>query len=133
MQVSRIWSFFMLAAFSALLSACSGGSPESVVETFYKAAAKGDTDTAVKQISFAKMDAGQTNQAKGKVQMMVGEMQRRADANGGLDKVEVLESKIEENGESARVRVKLVFKNGKTSDESGRLLKDDGDWKMALK
>lgn len=130
---SRLFSVFFMTVFAFALTACSGGKPESTVETFYEAAAQGDVDKAIAQISFSGVPAAQMTAAKGKMQMIVGEMQARIQANDGLDEVEILESKVGEDGKTATVRAKVIFKNGKDKTESHRLIKEDGDWKLQLK
>lgn len=125
--------FLAIALFTLLLAACSGGKPEATLERFYTAAAKGDVEKATNEISFDNTPAEQMMQAKGKVQMIVGEMQNRINANDGLDKIEVVSSTIAEDGKSAKVQVKLVYKNGKSSTESSNLLKGDDGWKIKLR
>jgi len=133
MQRSRLFPALFLALMALVLTACSGGKPESTVEDFYRAAAKGDVDKATALISFASVPAAQMVQAKGKVQMIVGEMQSRIQANDGLDGVEILESRQDESGKSATVRAKVKFKNGKDQTETHRLVDEDGGWKILLK
>lgn len=133
MAFNRIFSTLFLAAFALLLSACSGGQPESVVESFYEAAADGDVEKATELMALNNVPAAQMMQAKGKVQMIVGEMQNRINANGGLDDVEILESKVAESKKTAVVRVKIKYKNGKDQTQSHNMIDEDGDWKLLLK
>lgn len=129
---SRLSAFFALF-FALMLAACSGGKPESVVETFYKAAAKGDVELATKQIALAQVPASEMTMAKGKIQMIVGEMQQRVAANDGLDKVEIIEVTVNDDKKTAQVRSKLVYNNGKDTVSNNNLVKEDGDWKISLK
>jgi len=133
MTAARLVSIFWMAALSVLLVACSAGKPESTIEAFYRAAAKGDVEKATELISFGNVPAGQMVQAKGKVQMIVGEMQRRIQANDGLDTIEMVDVKVDEAGKTAAVRSKVKFKNGKEQVENHRLVKEDGDWKIQLR
>lgn len=130
---SRFLSVFFITIFSFALAACSGSKPESVVETFYSAAEDGDVEKATSLISFANVPAPQMVAAKGKVQMIVGEMQSRIQANEGLKDVEIVESKVSEDGKTSTLRAKLKFKNGKEQIENHRLVKEDGDWKIVLR
>ena len=133
MFLSRILSVLSMAVFAFALAACSGGKPESTVETFYESAAHGDLDTVTEQISFASVPAAQMMAAKGKVQMIAGEMQARIQANDGLDSVEILETKVDDEKKMAMVRAKIKFKNGKEQTESHRLINENGTWKILLK
>jgi len=116
-----------------VLAACSGGKPEDTLDRFYRAAEKGDVDTAMKQMSFANVPAANMVQAKGKIQMIVGEAQNMIKANGGYDSLEIIESKIAEDGKTATVRAKLKFKNGKDKADNARLAKEDDGWKIVLR
>ncbi|WKD29585.1 DUF4878 domain-containing protein [Vreelandella venusta] len=120
----------LLAVFT--LTACSGGKPEDTVETFFKAAAQGDTDKAIDQISFASVSANEMVQARGKVQMIVGEVQNRINANDGFDSVETLNSVISDDGNQATIQSQINYGNGKSTTENTRLVKIDGDWKISL-
>lgn len=132
MRFARFFSLLSMTLAAFLLAACSGGKPESVVETFYEAAAKGDVDKAVAQISFAGVPAEQMAMAKGKIQMVVGEMQNRIKANDGLKEVKIVDAKVD--GDKAVISAVLVFKNGKEQKENNiNLAKENGDWKMLLK
>ncbi|OVZ55048.1 hypothetical protein CDO44_22625 [Pigmentiphaga sp. NML080357] len=133
MRLARPFSLFFLALFALVLAACSGGKPESSIEAFYRAAEKGDVEKATEQISFAQVPAAQMVQAKGKVQMIVGEMQNRIKANDGLDKIQVEESTVDEAGKTAQVRVKIKYKNGKDQGQTHKLVNEDGHWKILLK
>lgn len=135
MQVlSRAFYGIWLALFAVALTACSGsGKPEATVEALYRAAEKGDVEKAIAQISFSQVPADQQVQAKGKVQMIVGEMQRRITQNGGIAKIETLNSTIDDATKSAVLRTRLEFKNGKDVTETHRLVQEDGAWKLRLK
>ena len=124
----------MLALLFVLgLSACSGGKPEDTLEKFYRAAEKGDVETATKQIYLSNVKDAQLTQAKGKVQMIVGEVQGKLKANGGFDSIEAIESKIDPEGKSANLRVKLKFKNGTDKQDNARLMKDSDGWKIVIR
>jgi len=129
MRASHLTAFCVLMLTTILLAACSA-KPESVVETFYKNVTEGKVDNAIEQISFAGVNANEMVQAKGKVQMIVGQLQAQINANDGLKKVEVLESSVD--GDSATARVKLIFNNGKDNTENYNLVREEGKWKIKL-
>lgn len=84
-------------------------------------------------VSFANFKAEEMVSAKGKVQMVVGRIQKTAASNEGLDKVELIESVLGEDGNSAKVKSRLVYKNGKDTTDTVNLVKDEGKWKITLK
>lgn len=123
---------FALFLTAAMLVACSGGKPEETVDAFYHTTADGNVDDAVKLISFSGVGANEMVQAKGKVQMVVGELHNRIEANDGLDTVETVKSETSEDGQKAMVSSKIIFGNGKSMNENAKLIKDDGNWKIVL-
>ncbi|WP_251977442.1 DUF4878 domain-containing protein [Salinicola avicenniae] len=131
MKRFALYPLFLLMTAMTLV-ACSGGDPESTASAFYEAAAEGDVDGAVELISFAGVGANEMVQAKGKVQMIVGNLESRVAANDGLDTVETLETQVSEDGQTAVVRSRITFGNGKSTSENTRLVKEDGDWKVSF-
>lgn len=131
MRPSRpIATFFLCCAVFAL-AACSP-KPESAAEAFYLAAEEGNVEKASAQVSFADLDAGEMERLREKVQVVVAEVQGLIAANGGLERVEVLDSKVTADGSGAQIEVKLVFNNGKDRTESHRLSRQDEGWKIRL-
>lgn len=126
-------ALFLAVSAATLLASCSGGSPEETPAAFYKAAAAGEVDKAMEYVSFANFKAEEMVSAKGKVQMVVGRIQKTAASNEGLDKVELIESVLGEDGNSAKVKSRLVYKNGKDTTDTVNLVKDEGKWKITLK
>ena len=125
----RFAAIFML---TLLLAACASKKPEAVVEQFYRAAAKGDVEEATKQVSFTEVPADVMVQAKGKVQIIIGEMQNRVQTNEGLDKIEIVNVTVNRDEKTAVVESKVVFKNGKSMTEKHHLIQTDDGWKLRL-
>jgi len=123
--------FFFLACL--LLAACSSSSkPETSVEAFYQAAIKRDVDKALGYLAMGEMSENELFQAKGKVQMIVGEIAENIEENDGLKRMEVLASEVEEDGEKARVQVKFIYNNDNDHTQSFHLQREDGQWKIIL-
>jgi len=132
MHPSRLlYTGFLLLA-SMLLAACSSSKPESTVEAFYQAAAKRDVDKVMEQFALAGISGDELLMTKGKVQMMVGQMAAQIEENGGIKRIEVLESSIDKDGDSARVQIKLIFNDGSEQTESNRLRREGGKWKILM-
>jgi len=129
---SRVYAVCVLAL-ASLLAACSlASSPEKTVETFYRAVAEKEMDKAIEQLALGEVSAGEMVLAKGLLQMAIGVLAVEIESNGGLKRIDVLESTVAEDGQSARVRVKLIFNNGKDDTQSDRLRLEEGKWKMTL-
>jgi len=133
MHPSRLlYTGFLLLA-SILLVACSSSRPESTVEALYQAAAKRDVDKVMEQFSVAEISGDELLMVKGKVQMMVGQMAAQIEKKGGIKRIEVLESSIDEDGDSASVQIKLIFNDGSEETESNRLQREGGKWKILMR
>jgi len=115
-----------------LLAACSSSKPEATVDAFFQAAAKRDVDKALEQLAMGEMSANELFQAKGKIQMIVGHIAETIENNGGLKRMEVVESEIDDDGQKARVQVKFIYNNGEESTNTLSLRHEDGKWKMVL-
>ncbi|MDR1423871.1 MAG: DUF4878 domain-containing protein [Azoarcus sp.] len=130
-SVVRKLSVFWMSLFVLVLAACSPSAPEDVVKDFYKAVADNRVDDAVAYFSLQDVKENDLTVVKGKLQMVVGERYSRIQDNGGLESITT--EVVEQQDDTARVKVELKFKNGKTKNESARLVKDSGKWKMHLK
>jgi len=127
-----VCAFFLSLAVLALAACGSADTPEDVVQAYYKAAAAGDADKTIQWISLSDVDADDMPQAKAKVQMIAAEVQSKAKSNGGLKKVEIVESSTDDANNTARLKVEVFFGNDKKSTESFRLRRDDGKWRIVL-
>jgi len=131
MSAARLIRLFWLSLTVLVLAACGASDkPEDVVQAYYKAAAAGNADAVTKLMYLEEVPADQMAQAKGKVQMLVGEIASRAKANDGLKKIEVLETRFETDQDRVTVKVGLTFGNGKAHTESVRLRRHDKKWQV---
>lgn len=121
-----------LAAVVALgLTACFGSGPEAAVQGFYGAVAEGNTDKAMGFLALESVSANEMIMVKGKIQMMVAAGKTQMDANGGFQGVKITNQ--QEQGENAlRVQLEILFKNGKTDQDSMNLIKQKDGWKIKL-
>ena len=126
---ARRFLVLWISLFALALAGCSS-SPEDVVKDFYKAVADNRVEDAVGYFSLQGIKENDLTQAKGKFQMMVGELHSTIKARGGLDSV--LATPGEQKDDSVRVEVELKFKNGTTKKESLKLAKESGKWKIRL-
>jgi len=132
MPPSRLLKVSVLLLVSLLLTACSSSKPEATVDALYQAAIKRDVDKATEYLALGNIPESELFQAKGKVQIIIGEIAQTIEQNDGLKRIEVLESEIDEEADTAHVEVKLIFKNDEEDTESFRLRREDGKWKIIL-
>ena len=77
------------------------------------------------------VSANEMIMVKGKIQMMVAAGKTQMDANGGFQGVKITNQ--QEQGENAlRVQLEILFKNGKTDQDSMNLVKQKDGWKIKL-
>jgi len=116
-----------------LLVACSSSGPETAVQDFVNAVIKQDVDKVVGLCALGDVPENRMLQAKGKIQMMVGRALTQVEANGGFKRLDIVESTIADDGETATVRATLVFNNGKEDTSTIPLRREDGKWKVILR
>jgi len=132
MHPSRLLYTGLLMLFSMLLAACSSSKPEAVVEDLLKAIAKQDVDKVAELYALGDVPENQRLQVKGKLQMMVGQAAAQMQANGGFKRVDIVESSIADDGQTAIVRATIIFNNGKEDTAPMRLRREDGKWKIVM-
>ena len=132
MRGSRFSLFIALIA-ALMLSACSGNKPESVIETFYTAVAKNDADLALKQLSLTGVPASSAAMANDKLKMMIGAMSEKITQSGGMKKIEIVDVAFNADKTQAQVKSILILKDGKEIKNNGSVIKEGGDWKIAIK
>ena len=120
-----------MSLFALALTACSSASPEDVVKNFFEAAAANRVDEAIEYFSLKNVKENDLTAAKGKLQMIVGQTYSNIQKNDGLNSITT--TLVEQKEDTARVKVELTFKNGKSHSQHSNLVKDSGKWKLALK
>lgn len=126
---ARRLSVVCLSLFALALAGC-GASPENVVEKFYKAVADNRAEDAIAHFSLKDVKENDMTAAKGKLIMVVGEQYSRIQSKGGLDSIKT--SLVQQEGDRASVKVELKFKDGSSTEETMKLIKEDG-WKIFLR
>jgi hypothetical protein len=116
----------LLIAGSLLLVSCSSDSPKTVVEKFTKAMSEGDYATAKKYAD------KQTVELLGALEAMA-KISPEEVAKTTKETKELYKSfevtKVEENGDTAKVYTKTAQGEGETYD----LKKEDGKWRVSMK
>ncbi|KAA6224664.1 MULTISPECIES: DUF4878 domain-containing protein [unclassified Campylobacter] len=127
---------WILALILVSFVACSSDSPGDVVKDFTNNAFNNKTEKMLSNLlskeemkeEFKK--EGKKEASIGKMQMLAGRVQNMTASHGGLKSVEILEEKIE--GDTAKVKARTNFKDGKSSDDNFRLRKAKDGWKIQL-
>lgn len=103
-------------------------SPSEVVKAAYMAANEGKYSEAEKYLSSEVITA-----MKGGLGALAGGMKGAWDKttrNGTIEKIEIIDEGV--RGESATVKFRIHFKDGKTKDDDEPLIKENGQWKITI-
>ena len=126
------------AAMAAMLmfSACGGGgnTPTKVAEQAAKCMQDNDYEGFV-DLMYVENEEGKDLESEKK--MVAGMLQAKAESSlnekQGIQSYEVTSEEISEDGETAKVGMKVVYANGEEDDETMKLRKDaDGNWKLDI-
>ena len=125
------FKLLLLALCAVAFSACCSSksdSPQTIVKEYLDLCKAEKFDKAVKCFYFEK----ETKEAE--LEALAAKLKAGYSEKGGIDKYEIISEEItnddEGNPVSARVAVKIYFKDGKEDDENMKVLKHDGEWKI---
>ncbi len=125
----------LVVAAGWVMASCGGGTgstPESVVDKAYSCIQDKDYAGYLELIDYKEKD-GKTPEEirKEALPMMEAKAQTLIQKKGGIKSWEILETKISEDGNSAKVKAKLVYENGDEDDNNVKLVKkEDGTWML---
>lgn len=127
---------FITLLFGALfLAACSSSTPSDVTKKAYGYIQDENYESFVDLLYVAPgEDAEKTKKEKESlVYLMKGLSGQDSDKKDKVKSYEVISEEIDETGEEAIVKMKVVYENGKEKEEKTKLKKDeDGNWKIQL-
>lgn len=127
---------FITLLFGALfLAACSSSTPSDVAKKAYGYIQDENYESFVDLLYVAPgEDAEKAKKEKESlVYLMKGLSGQNAEDKDKIKSYEVISEEIDESGEKAVVKMKVVYKDGKEKEETTKLKKDeDGNWKVQL-
>lgn len=115
--------------------ACGGSnSPKDVAEKSVKCLQKADYEGYVDLIYMKDKEGEDVNKAK---QELTGLLKEKAgksiEKEEGIKSYEMVSEEIAEDGNTAMVKMKITYGNGKEKDETIKLRKDENDsWKLDI-
>ncbi len=117
------------------MASCGGGAastPESVVEKAYNCLQDKDYAGYLELIDYKEKDGKTPDEIrKEALPMLEAKAQALIQKKGGIKSWEILETKIAEDGNSAKVKVKQVYENGDEDNNNMKLVKkEDGTWML---
>jgi hypothetical protein len=128
-------SFSRLCAFVGLFIlsfACSGypSSPGETAKRFTENFASGDIEGAIDMI--AAMDQAKPEEKEKLTAFLKKAHTDIEERHQGVKSVEILEEEITDQGNRATVRLKINYNDGKSDEDTYRLVKVEGRWKVIM-
>ena len=110
----------------------SSSSPSGLITTAIKDVADGDYETVV-DLYVKKGGEALNKDDRAKLMALLPNAKAQFDKKGGIKDINVIEEKIADDGNSATVKYKIIFANGKNGgSEKVHFVKVDGDWKVRI-
>ncbi|MDZ7743248.1 MAG: DUF4878 domain-containing protein [Bacteroidota bacterium] len=126
----------MILGIAVILSACGSGggnTPSDAARNIMKMMQKGDYEEVVDHMS---LEVKQGEDLEAQKEMLVALMEEKAgksiDEKDGLQKYEVLEEDISDDGTSATVKVKSYYGDDSEETQDMDFVKEDGRWLLEL-
>lgn len=132
--MKKIFGFMVLAIAIFALSSCGGGNtPSAVAEKAVKCIQAEDYEGYVNLMNIEVKEGEDIENAK---TMLVALMKEKGGKSmkekEGIKSYEILSEEIAEDGNTAVVKVKIVYGNGTEDEQKIKLVKDkDGEWKLS--
>ena len=124
----------VIASFVLFTTSCgtsSSSSPADISKNIIKNAEKGNFDAIIDV--FATNGKELTAEEKAKLTAMLQMGQEEMKKKDGVKSVEVIEEVINEAGDKATVKMKVVYGNGDESTQTDKFVMEDGKWKYTMK
>lgn len=117
-----------------MMSGCSGNSPKAVAEKSLSCMQDEDWEGYVNLMYFKEKEGKKLEREKEQyAALLKAKGGAVLDEKGGIKSYEIISEEIAEDGNTATVTAKVVYGNGKdTENQKVKLVKDDnGDWKLS--
>ncbi len=114
------------AALCLFLTSCGEKGPEDVAVKAVEALFAGDVDTYLSMVN-----ATESDKAKGKAmfeEKIIKSLEEEKKKTGEISNIDVIESKINEAGDEASIKLKITYAKGKVDETTVKLTKVDGKW-----
>lgn len=127
--MKKIQTILAIAVMALVMASCGGAkstAPSKTVVKYYELMQKGDYTAAIDCIAL------QDETAKAQlVSIMESKVPAAIKENGGYKGLEVISEEVAEDGQSANVKVKVLYGN-KDTEEDLKLVNKDGKWMLSF-
>lgn len=124
----------VIASFLFFTTSCgtsSSSSPADISKKIPKYIEKGNVDAFIAVLS---TDGNElSDEDKEKLTAMVQMGQAEIKEKDGIKSIEVIEEDINEAGDKANVKLKIIYGNGEEDTQTDKFVMEDGKWKYTMK
>lgn len=127
--------FLAAVAMMFVFASCGGNSPKDVAKDAAEMMKSGDYDGLVDLMAFD--DEGMTKEEKEAAitltkSMLKEKMSKMIEEKDGIEKYEIGEEKISDDGKTAEVKVKFFFGDGTENEDTMDLVLVDDKWMLSV-
>jgi hypothetical protein len=125
--MKKIASLVMAFAVMTLVSCGGGGgnTPTKTVKNYFDDIKAGKYEKAMEYYNVDESGMAQ-------LKMLAGKHEEAMNEKGGITSTEIISETISEDGETATVEAKVTYGNGTVEENTFKLVKADGEWKLDL-
>ncbi len=126
--------FAFLATLLITFAACSAGSPGEAAKKYANYLKNGDYEKFAEGIAMSEdMSADEAKQGRQMFAAMMQEKGKMAlEQKGGIDKIDIVSENMDSDGNTAKVVLKMTFKNGESEEMNYNMVKQKSGWKIDL-
>lgn len=130
--------FSTIALVFILINACESkvDTPSAAAEKVAKAMQKGDYKTVVNQMNFDEEDGVSSKEVDDQKEMFASLLEEKASEsiaeNGGIKSYEIIEERISEDGQTAKVKVKYTYYDDSVETEIMSFSYNNDDWLLEV-
>ena len=124
----------VIASFLFFTTSCgtsSSSSPGDISKKIPKYIEKGNVDAFIAVLSTDGKELSDEDKAKLTAMVQMG--QEEIKEKDGIKSIEVIEEDINEAGDKANVKLKIIYGNGEEDTQTDKFVMEDGKWKYSMK
>ena len=131
--MKKVFCFLAVAVIAFFTVNCGGGgnTPAGIEKSILTQMQKGNYDKAI-EIMMAHLDATAEQKAQLAAFINSEKLKAEAEKKGGIASFEVIKEEISEDGLTATVETKTVYKDGKEKTDTNKYVKKDGKWLLSI-
>lgn len=130
--MKKLIYFCMMLVMMFIVSACSDNSPSGALKSYTKAYIDGDYEKYVDGIYFSKAEGEDLVEAKSNFVEFIKAFSSEQSEKNTLKDIEIIGEELSEDGNSAIVKIKEIYKDGSEKEKESRMVKVDGKWLMDM-